>query len=152
MKKVKLSIGVFLIALMSTACGGEKKKDDKKSEEAKPETEVVEEAPVEVFEPFATEKLEGKWKVVEAAGYSRDKMKGQTYVFAGDSATIYKTWGEGGMGTGFYQITEGKLAVEFKTAGEDGSVSSMTTKYEGGFTPAGLVLTSASERIELVKE
>lgn len=69
-------------------------------------------------------------------------MMNQTYTYAADSATIYKTWGKGGMDTGFYTYNNSTIAIEFKTQHKDGSIKTMTVEYKVGMEGSTLIFTS----------
>lgn len=150
MKKIKYGFAALLATTMMSCGGGESTEDTTSNEENTTE-EVVPQA--ETLEAFTKEKLAGNWLATEASGYSRDKIKGQTYTFDGDTASVYKSSGEGGMATGFYELTDGTLSVQIKKQNDDGSTSTVFCEYKGGFTADGdLKLTSNSESITLEKQ
>lgn len=144
-------MGLSFLTMGLLACGGEKndKKEEQKQGQLKPKpgSEKVE------LTAFDKAQMEGNWEVIDASGYSRDKMMGQTYSFVGDSATIYQNWGDGGMGTGFCLITPELVTIEFRTDQPDGSSTVLTAEYKGGFNGKDeLHLNGNSEKIKLKRK
>lgn len=133
-----LSFVVFVFILASC---GTKNKEAEKGKEEKIQEINTSDTPVKQeeikYDSFTVDKLSGKWKVIEANGYSMHEMKSKIYEFTKDKATIYKTYGEGGMVTLPYIIENGELKVTEENKTPDGGVSKMTSKYKGGFFEAG---------------
>lgn len=127
------------LAFSLIACGGGKGNENKENEDKKDTTTVEKKDSVAavVYDTMTSEKLIGKWKVFDAAGYSRDSMMVQTYEFTKDKASFYKSYGGGGMVKGDYVITDGVLKITVANKGADGSVTSMTSNYKGGFYEDG---------------
>ena len=104
------------------------------------------------YENFTEEKLIGEWEAVDAKGYSKDKIIGQTYKFGEGTATFYGSYGDGGMRTGELVIEGETLKlIEIIENIEMGNTY-MTSSYTGGFNGDKLYLKSPSEEITLKRK
>jgi hypothetical protein len=142
------------IVVSIIACGGTKTENKETPEQKQDTAQVKTNSEPEVkYDTMTSEKLIGKWKVIDAMGYSKDSLMVQTFEFTKDEATIYKTYGNGGMGKGSYVVENGELKVSISNKTSDGTTT-MTSKFKGGFFEDGkkLMLKSTSAEITLEKK
>ena len=135
MKKLKLSIEVLLTVSM-ISCGGA---EIESNETTKQSEEHAEQPVEESYEPYTRDGLVGEWLIVDGSGYSKASYMGKTFTFTADSVKFYHVSAAGEKYvTGTYEIIEGKVDIINKVNNADGSTTTGTNTYEGGFTSTGL--------------
>lgn len=103
MKLFKSTIGILIIAMLSSSCGTEDKKSEvKSSEERGDKMETTTDA-----NPVA--KLEGAWVIMRAEGIAIKSNLGTVYTFKGDNLTMGK---DGFDNPGKTEITDSTFSFQ----------------------------------------